>query len=225
MSQNHAKNNQNRLHNLPRKDFEIYISKKWETSLKIIPKTIRKINVGICTIHQKLKFSKNVECVKNLGFYCVARISPKFSRYIRRSATRGKNVPKSCSKRGRHLQWKTWKSVPKSTPKINKKRWSNQGKKRRRNNNEKTWSPSSQSEDKMMPKDPNGRILAPKMATKVNTGASGVRTRPSQDSSGDTFWPSFLNSFSLWHPLASILGAQGCPMSSVGATNWLLVWS
>ena len=107
MSQNHAKNNQNRLHNLPRKDFEIYISKKWETSLKIIPKTIRKINVGICTIHQKLKFSKNVECVKNLGFYCVARISPKFSRYIRRSATRGKNVPKSCSKRGRHLQWKT----------------------------------------------------------------------------------------------------------------------
>ena len=40
ISQNHAKKSQNRLHNLSRKDFEIYISKNLETSLKIFPKTM-----------------------------------------------------------------------------------------------------------------------------------------------------------------------------------------
>ena len=78
---------------------------------------------------------------------------------------------------------------------------------------------------KWCPKSPTAGPWHPKWRPKVTTGASGARPGPSQDGSGDTFWPSFWIFSHFGTPWPRFWEPEGCPRSSVGATNWLLVWS
>ncbi len=66
----------------------------------------------------------------------------------------------------------------------------------------------------MMPKAPNGGTLAPEMATKSNHWSPWSSPQALPRWPRRYIWAIIFNFLSLWHPLASILAAWGCPRSS-----------